>query len=352
MQGHVFKLGSSWYYTVTIGRKEDGRRDQRKKGGFASKKDAQEALTAVLKLVQDRAYVPPTKQTVAQFLEEWLPSVQHSLRPQTWEGYAFLARCYVVPNIGGLRLANLNHVRLNTLYADLLRSGGVNGKPLSHKTVRNVHILLRRAFNDAALPANPASKASPPKAVRRDLQVWDPATLQAFLARAKGHRDYMAWLLLAATGMRRGEVLALKWSDVDFSRGTLSVEQSKTAAGRRLVTLDPGTLTALKEWRLSNMASPFVVSEAGGTQVGAQAFTQRFRKQVRAWGFPVIRLHDLRHTHASLLLKEGVHPKVVQERLGHSSIQVTLDIYSHVVEGLQESAANAWGDLVQIGATP
>lgn len=343
MQGHVFKLGSSWYYTVSIGRKADGRRDQRKKGGFAAKRDAQEALTLLLKQVQDGVPVAPSKQTVGQFLETWLPSVRHSLRPQTWEGYEFLARRYVIPNIGGLRLAELNHVRINTLYAELLQNGGRGGKPLSRKTVRNVHILLRRALNDAAIPANPASKASPPKPARRDLQVWDAVTLQAFLAKAKGHQDYLPWLLLAATGMRRSEVLGLQWADVDFARATVSVEQSKTAAGRRLVTLDPTTLAALREWRLARMGSTYVV---GTEPLAPGAFTERFRKQVRAWGFPIIRLHDLRHTHASLLLKEGVHPKVVQERLGHSSIQVTLDIYSHVVEGLQETAATAVGGFL------
>lgn len=208
------------------------------------------------------------------------------------------------------------------------------------------------ALNVAAAPhtapllVNPAAKASPPKPARREMQVWDQQTLQAFLERAKGHRDYVGWLLLAATGMRRGEVLGLKWSDVDLQRGTLSVADSKTAADRRLISLDTGTVAALREWRMQRMGTIHVLTETNGSPLQAQAFTERFRTRVRAWGFPIIRLHDLRHTHATLLLKVGVHPKVVQERLGHSSIQVTLDIYSHVAEGLQQAAASTVGGLL------
>ena len=173
--------------------------------------------------------------------------------------------------------------------------------------------------------------------------MWDAKTLQAFLARAKetDHQDYIGWLLLAATGMRRGEVLGLRWSDIHFEKGTISVEQSKTAAGKRLVKVDTKTMTALREWRKARIGTSYVLSEPDGSPVTGQSFTERFRARIRAWGLPTIRLHDLRHTHATLLLSEGVHPKVVQERLGHSSIAVTLDVYSHVVDGLQEEAAEA-----------
>jgi integrase len=346
MRGSVRKRGSTWAYVVDVGKKSDGRRDQRKKGGFRTRRDAQEALNAVLKQVQENTYVAPTKQTVGEFFERWLPSIRHSVKPRTFEGYAFLARKYVLPNLGGLRLTALTHVRLNTFYADLLEKGGMNGKPLSRKTVRNVHILVRRALKDAPLLVNPAAKASAPRPAQREMLVWDQQTLQGFLGRAKAHKDYVGWLLLAATGMRRGEVLGLKWSDVDFQRGTLSVADSKTAAGRRLVSLDSGTVQALREWRMQRMGTVHVLTKPDGSPLRAQAFTERFRARVRAWNFPLIRLHDLRHTHATLLLKAGVHPKVVQERLGHSSIQVTLDIYSHVSEGLQEAAASTVGGLL------
>jgi integrase len=139
------------------------------------------------------------------------------------------------------------------------------------------------APHTAPLLVNPAAKASPPKPARREMQVWDQQTLQAFLERAKGHRDYVGWLLLAATGMRRGEVLGLKWSDVDLQRGTLSVADSKTAAGRRLISLDTGTVAALREWRMQRMGTIHVLTETNGSPLQAQAFTERFRTRVRAW---------------------------------------------------------------------
>lgn len=352
MRGHVFNRGASWYFKVDLGKKADGRRDQLKRGGFRIRRDAEEALDAVLRDVHSSQFVRPTKQTVANFLSEWLPSVAHSLSKRTAEGYHFLAVKYVISRIGELRLTELTHVRLNRLYSELLDSGGHKGRALSPKTVRNVHILLRRALSDAPLPVNPASRARPPRLAGREQTVWDEHTLQAFLRRATSHQDYVVWALLAATGMRRSEALNLRWSDVDFGRASISIQQSKTSAGRRHIPLDGGTVTLLRQHRAAFIGASHVFVTADGGPLNPQAVTERFRACVRRWGFPVIRLHDLRHTHATLLLKEGVHPKVVQERLGHSSIQVTLDVYSHVAVGLQEEAAGRAGQLLWGSVSP
>jgi integrase len=230
-----------------------------------------------------------------------------------------------------------------------------------------VHLVLTRALGDAMrwgyLFRNPASMANPPKAAGKQMQAWSGPQLQQFLAAHKRHPHYMAWLLAATTGMRRSELLGLRWEDVDLERGRLSVAQvltcyggkanmrftaPKTASSRRQVALDPATVQALREHRLQTFSRSggLVFTEEDGSAVYPQTFGLQFAAAVRKSGLPYIRFHDLRHTHATLALQAGINPKVVQERLGHRSIAITLDTYSHVTEGLQEQAAEKVSRLI------
>jgi integrase len=227
---------------------------------------------------------------------------------------------------------------------------------------------MHRAFRDAVkwgrLVRNPAEAADPPKAAGRPESItWTADQLRSFLEGTRGSRYWAAYLLLATTGLRRGEALGLRWSDLDLDAGRASIRQTviairhtvmigtpKTAKGRRTVTLDSGTVTALREHRRRQAAerllmgagwtdNDLVFCHPDGTMLHPERFSRGFLETVARIGLPRIRLHDLRHGWATLALQAGIHPKVVQERLGHANIAITLDTYSHVIAGLHEDAA-------------
>jgi len=219
--------------------------------------------------VRTDSYVSATKLTLGQYLTgEWLPGVRASIRPTTWQHYAGIIDAHVVPRLGGASLSRLRPAQLNSLYADLLDAGRRNGSGgLSPKTVRHVHTTLHKALHDAVrwghLARNPADLASPPVPRTAEMRVWSPEQLRSFLASVRADRLYAAWVLMATTGMRRGEVLGLQWQEVDIDHGRVSVVRSlvevthgqvilsepKTAKGRRSVALDPVTVAALEAHR-------------------------------------------------------------------------------------------------------
>ena len=262
-------------------------------------------------------------------------------------------------------------------YADLLKEGRLDSQGgLSRKTVKYIHTTLQRALSDAVrwqkLARNPATDASPPKVEDTSMTrtVWSASQLREFLESLAGDPIYAPCFLAAMTGMRRGEVLGLRWQDVDFANETLSIQQSlisveyqlqfttpKTRRARRVVALDERTLMVLKGHRKSqieetlrfqtpDLGHNLVFRKWDGEPIHPDAFSKAFNKKVAATEVPRIRFHDLRHTHATLLLQAGTNPKVVSERLGHSTVSITLDTYSHVIPSLQEDAARRASELV------
>jgi integrase len=377
MRGHIRKRGKSWAVVIDVGRDEGGRRRQRWQGGYQTRKAAQEALTDILGRVQRGTYVEPSKRTLAVFLPEWLGSMRATVRPSTWAAYKMLAEVHIIPALGSVPLQRLTAAQLNALYADLLEKGRCDGKGgLSPRSVAYVHATIRKALAEAVgwqyLTRNVADQATPPRQqANGDLRTWSAEELRAFLAHVEGDRLYGAYVLAATTGLRRGELLGLRWRDLDLGAGRLSVTQTlvsvnyavsfstpKTAAGRRSVALDPATVAALKahrkrllEERLSlGLGAPgpddVVFAALDGSPLHPGQFSDRFDRLVKGAGVPRIRFHDLRHTHATLALRAGVHPKVVSDRLGHSMISVTLDTYSHAIPAMQEEAAAKVAALV------
>ncbi len=321
---------------------------------------------------QRGGYVPPSTETVGTFLlEDWLPGQRSRLRPSTWESYRAKIETYVIPRIGQVRLQNINPAALNNLYAELLESGRADGGGLSPRTVQYVHAIVRKAFGDrekwGKLARNPAGLASPPRRSSSQrtakIRTWTAEEVQTFLAGQEHDPLHLAWRLAFTTGMRRGEILGLVWSNVDLPRSRLSVTQSlvtvngrtqlsppKTAKGRRVVALDEKTVGVLRSHRVRQAEEKLllgsgyedhglVICQANGRPIDPDAFSGMFRRAVKQAGLPPIRLHDARHTHATLALAAGIHVKVVSERLGHSSIALTLDTYSHAIPALQEAAA-------------
>jgi integrase len=248
---------------------------------------------------------------------------------------------------------------------------------LAPKTVRNVHVLIHRVLKDAVrwgyVVRNVADAADPPKVKPAELQVWSPAQLRAFLAHVKDDRQYAAWLLAATTGMRRGELLGLRWVDVDLDAARIAVRQPrvvadhavhvsepKTARSRRSIALDPVTVAALRQHQARQAAdraavgpayedSGLVFTRPDGSPIHPQRFSDWFRQHLRGAGLPAIRLHDLRHSYATAALAAGIPAKVVSERLGHATIAITMDTYSHVLPGLDERAAATVARLILDG---
>jgi integrase len=308
--------------------------------------------------------------TVEEFLSRWLADVRPSLRPRTWERYEQYARLHAVPSIGRIRLSALGPDDVQHLYAERLAAG------CSPTTVLHLHRFLHRALDRAVrrglVARNVTDLVDPPRMARAEFDTLSVEEVRRLLAAAAGDRLEALYVLAVTTGLREGELLALRWSDVDLESGSLRVRGSlQPVRGRGLVTLEPKTPRSRRQvvlprvavealvrhrraqdgerraagarWRDLGLAFPNTV----GRPMSAQNLLQRsFHPLLERAGLARIRFHDLRHTTATLLLGRNVHPRIVQDRLGHSSVGVTLDTYSHVTPTMQRIAADAFDELL------
>ena len=286
-----------------------------------------------------------------------------------------MVELHLRPELAAMPLRQLRGSDLSGLYRDLLSNGRRRaGGGLSARTVRYLHTILNRAMADAVrsgeIATNPAGTADPPSshaARARIFPVWSPAELARFLKSAERDELYVAFRVAATTGLRRGEVLGLRWCDFDSTRQQLQIVQAvvevahephvttpKTERSRRLVALDAKTSQLLTQHRARVTAEhpdlhdhALVFATKDQRPIHPAVFSYRFQRRVHLAGLPRIRLHDLRHTHATHALRLGIHPKVVSERLGHSSVMTTLETYSHVVPSMQREAAEAIAALAE-----
>ena len=297
-----------------------------------------------------------------EYLAQWLGRIKSIKRPSTYEGYEIMVRVHIIPHLGRIRLGMLTPEHIEKAYTAMLAQGK------SASVVEHVHLRLSTALADAMsrhhIPFNPCQAVTPPRVLRRELHPPDAQEVNRLLEIAQGGEYYEALYTAFYTGLRRGELLALRWRDVDLDLGTISVTRSvyvtkggepaydepKTAKGRRLVSLTPSTVTMLRNLLKRQLGDALLfgyhIDEEsllfryrGGSPILPRGLTGAFKKIVHQAGMEGYRLHDARHAHATLMLKQGVHPKIVQERLGHAKVGTTLDIYSHVTPGLQEAAA-------------
>lgn len=306
-------------------------------------------------------YAEPSKLTVGAFLDSWLDHVSTRVAPRTHERYAEIARKNLAPLLGQATLTKLRPDQIAAAYAKALKSGRRTGGGLSPRTVHHMHRILKQALALAVkwgvLTKNPAASVDPPKVERISMKALDAAQTAHLLAHFRPTRMYVPVLLAVLCGLRRGEVAALTWRAVNLERGQMAVAASaeQTKAGVRIKETKSGrartAIDELRRHRLHAAEEPLrlgakvgpdtpVVAQEDGSPLQSNSLTHEF---VRILGksktLPTIRFHDLRHTHATHLLAAGVHPKIAQERLGHSTIGVTLDLYSHVMPGMQEDAA-------------
>ena len=292
-----------------------------------------------------------------------------------------IIRRHLIPELGSIPLSQLEPRHLQASYSRQRERGRVDGKgQLSLQTVRYCHSLLAEALGYAVkmglLSRNVAQATEAPRADHKVMPTLAPEDVPRFLEAAQETPYYTLFYLLLHTGLRRGEALALRWKNVDLGlaslgisaylsvveaayklNGTYVIKEPKTSHSRRRIALPPSLGLVLRQHKAGQEAqrallgkpltdNDFVFAHPDGSPLDPSTVSHAFNKVMRKAGPPHIRLHDLRHTHASLLLQAGVHPKIVQERLGHSSIRVTLDTYSHVIGGLQEVAAQRFDDLL------
>ncbi len=367
MRGHTYRRGRTWTYVIDVGVGPNGKRRQRSKGGFETKRKAQAALNEALNALQKGAYVEPNKLLVGEFLtEHWLPAIRSTIRPSTFASYQMHVCRHLVPALGHLPLHRLAAPAINAFYGQLqLPTDG--RRPLSPASVRRVHATLHRSLRDAVrwqlVPQNMATTADPPRAPRPQTSVWTAQQLRVFLKVVGDDPLYALWLFYAMTGTRRGEALALRWTDLDLDGGRaiirrtlvpighqLSFAEPKTDKGRRSISLDPATVAVLRSHRqrqtnerllmgTAYQDQDLVFTRPDGRPIHPEYVSRRFSRLVAGSELPRIRLHDLRHTHATMALVAGVATLVVSERLGHSAISVTSDIYQQVLPSLEEEAA-------------
>lgn len=374
MKGRVFKRGSTWTYVVDVDVRANGRRKQKWKGGFATKRAAEEALREVVNAVAAGEYTDPTKLSFEQYiLDQWLPALGTRVRPLTLEAYQRHCQKYLVPALGGYPLGGVPVTAINTLYGRLLRPDPPR-PALSPSTVRRVHATLHKALADAVrwqlIPRNNAAFADPPRTSRPQMNVWSAVELGTFLSATRDDRLAPLWQLMAFTGVRRGEALGLRWCDLDLEgcRATICqtilpishqprVGEPKTARGRRSVALDQRTVDALHLHRKRQLEQRLLVgpdfhdhglvfAQPDGRPLNPEYVSRRFQRLIRGAGLPSVRLHDLRHTHATLALAAGVPTRALSDRLGHSAMAVTTDIYQHAIPDLDAVFAERIAALV------
>ena len=361
-EGSIFRRRDGrWTASITVGG------GKRKAYYGKTQGEVLRKLTAARKARQDGLPLVGERQTLGNYLSGWLADVEPSLRPRTWLRYEQLVRLHTLPDLGAVPLARLSPQQLQRLYASSLQKG------LSPASVIHLHAVLRRALGQALrlglVARNVALLAVPPRLARREMTTLSPEQARQLLQAAAGDRLEALYTLALSTGMRQGELLALRWRDVNLGSGALRVVgtlqqtphgfrvcEPKTARSRRQVLLTQTAVSALRRHRARQAEERLLVgpawgsddfvftTEAGEPESGPNV-THRFYTFLARSGLPHIRFHDLRHTAATLMLARGVHPKVASEMLGHSNISVTLDLYSHVTPTMQRAATEALDEI-------
>lgn len=367
MQGSVIKYegkrGISWTFVIDVGRDANGKRNQKWRRGFPTKKAAEAAMQGELHERRSGTYVEPSEETVGKLLDRWLETVaRHKVKSTTLEDYTLTVRKHLKPELGHVQVQALTTAMVQKFYSDRLDAG------LGSRTVQLCHLRLSQALalaeREGIVRRNVCAATEPPRARAKPGQTWTGAQAQQFLAKAKDDTYWPLWLLALKTGLRRGELLGVRWKDLDLDTGMLRVQQTvqvlagapciqppKTDAGRRVVKLSADVIDALRtyrtEWVKRQLAASawtegdLVFCTAEGKPLNPNNLYRNYEAIIARADVPRIRLHDMRHTHATLLLAAGTPIKAVSERLGHAKTSITLDTYAHVLPDMQDQAIDA-----------
>ncbi|MCJ2077899.1 site-specific integrase [Methylobacterium sp. E-016] len=369
MKGHIRERSpGKWAVVLDLRDPETGARRRKWHTFTGTKREAQKECARLITTMQGGDYVEPAKETLAQFFERWLEHIRSQVSPRSHERYTEIARKNLAPLLGGAVLTKLRPEQISAAYGKALISGRRDGKGgLAPRTVHHMHRILRQALGQAVkwrlLVRNPADAVDPPKVERLKMRALDADESAALFAHFRPSRVFIAVVLGTMCGLRRGEVTALRWRSVDWKTGHIeiveSTEQTRKGTRSKETKSGRGRRVALPSFALEEMrahhirqaeellklgmraaSDGYVYTQADGSPVQPNSLTHEFtRILAQAPDLPKVRFHDLRHSHATQMLASGVHPKIAQERLGHSSIAITLDLYSHVLPGMQEDAA-------------
>ena len=377
----VMKRGTTWSYVIRVKDPETGISKPRWVGGFATEEDAKAARDEARVKARHGEYIDRNRITVAAYLDDWIEAHAMEIKPRTLADYRACIRLYATPRIGHLPIQAVRPSTITKLYRDLLTSGGRDGQPLAVATVTHLHAVLRKAFRDAVIVdeligSNPVERAKRPRAQAQEPgTVWTIAQLRAFLATAQQHRLFAFFHVAAYTGARRGELLNLRWKDIDLDGKKITITGSTaviggervngtTKSGRtRVVSIDDETVAVLRQRKADQAAEQlkagdswrgtkdgYVFTTGWGEPIYPDTVTSLMTKLIRAnKQLPHARLHDLRHLHATTLLLSGVPVHVVAARLGHADPAITLRVYAHVIRSAEAAAADIFADAVKRG---
>lgn len=383
MRSGVIKRGNTWSYVLRVADSSGGQK-QKWISGFKTERKAKLARAKVLAEIDKGSFASPSRVTLGEYLEEWLKGRELDLKPKTLDGYRYLARSFIIPSLGRVTLQKLTPRRLTNFYQELAVSGGKSGNGLARTTANRIAVLMKEVLNDAVfidqlLSANPAERATVPRKTHEvsKSQLWTAQELRSFLETAESHRLYALYWLAAYTGMRRGEIVALRWSDVDFEKKLIRVHRSVTLTdtGRvegtaksgkeRFVAFDDQTKSVLQAHLLMQVSDMELTQDSweGTDYVFCTEFSlplypttlaHLFQKLIERHNtehskekLERIRFHDLRHVHATLLLEAGVPVHVVAARLGHADPSITLRTYTHVLRSQETSAADTFASRIR-----
>lgn len=333
-----------------------------------TKKQAEKVMVQMLNDMHQGTYIQESSKTIEQFLREWLDTyIKPSKSPTTTRGYVWQVEKYIIPALGKKKLQGLKAIDIQKFYNALAEKSPLSGEPLSAKTIKNIHMNLQAALSQAVkmdlIKKNPAEHVELPKVRKYKAEVYDADEVQVLLENVIDTDMEVPVALLVGLGLRRGEVLALRWQDVDLEKGKVSIKRNMVKVGKEIIFKDPKIETSIREIELPTTLLKLLQAErkryvANKLRLGAEfedndlvvcwddgklikpdTLSQKFRRLIQTIGLKHIRLHDLRHTNATLMLTYGVNPKVAQQRLGHASISTTMDIYSHVTDKVEKEAA-------------
>ncbi len=368
MKGHIRERSpGKWAIVLDVPDPETGQRRRKWHTFHGTKRQAETECARLIAELDGGSYIEPSKTTVREYFTRWLAHEKANVSPKTHQRYEELLLKNVAPVIGSLTLNKLSSARIDGCWQKLLESGRRDGKGgLSPRTVHHCRRVMLTAMDQALkwdlLKKNPVALTRPPKVEREAMEAYTASQTAVLLDELKDTRIYIPALLAALCGLRRGEILALRWRDVDLTNGMLSIKESAEEVGKevryketksgkaRTVALSSTVKEELNRHRVGQAEeqlklgirpddNSFVVAQIDGRPLKPTSLTHEWTRLVAKTSLPRIRFHDLRHSHATQLLAAGVHPKIASERLGHSTIGITLDLYSHVMPGMQANAA-------------
>lgn len=364
MKGSVLKTDAkTWKYTVDVGIDHlTGKRKRTAKGGFKTKRECEAAMNELLVNIENNTYSKESKMTVEEYMDYWLENyVAINVSASTKKRYGFSVND-IKFYLGKVQLSQLKPMHIQQLYGKLLNDK-CQSKSTVLKTHRTLHKALKCAIGWQIINTNPCEFVTAPRAEKIEMKVWTDKQSKEFLKKIETEPIYITIALALHTGMRQGEICAIKWSNIDLSTKTLSVRNTvhkvngefvftkpKTKSSIRTISLGKTIIAILKKWQLKQKENKLLFGEdyieydcvctwQDGRLIDPHYVCKEFPKLVDAYGFPMIRFHDLRHTHATILLSKNISTKVVSERLGHSTTAITLDTYSHVLPNMQKEAA-------------